>query len=332
MLRMIYSRYMPRALFVVIGFLLTLALTCAIQSTSAPSLLDSAEGTDPAGPGLSITIGAGLQGTGSQGSALDVKHGTENGQVVQWNGSTNTLGRYCGDPSQRFCFIEEFQYFLTNCTTWGAWALGSASGAGADCGLAAVDGHPGVANMTTGTTGTGYSRFLQVTPQYYFGGNFGEYCATELVNVLELSTSVNRHIVRIGFQNHTTGANSTNAVQAVYDSAANGDFWALQNCRAGGGGGCNTVVCDGSGGTTAAPVQALTWVTLTQCVNAAGTSSSLKVNGTQCGTNALKIPLASAAEYTGFGAQHVNSSGSAPADVNFELDYAVVTIPFSVAR
>jgi len=283
------------------------------------------------GPGLNITIGTGLQGNGGTSTPLDLLNGTTNGQVVAWNGTGFEADTYCDDPSKRFCFIDEFQFFFTNCSTFGAWALGSTGGAGSGCSLAIIDGHPGVADLHTGTDATSYARFLQLLGQYVFGGNFGEYCWKALVDITEISDATNRHKARIGFMNSTDGTESTNAVEAVYDSAVNGDFWALNNCRAGGGGGCNMIACDGAGGTTAEPVTAGLWVTLEACVNPAGTSTLLRVNGTQCTTNTLKIP-SGVGEYTAFGAQHLNATGAVPADTNFFIDYIRVSVPFGAAR
>ena len=323
MFRRICSTYGPPSFLVMM--IAALIVVFALGGQPSRSLLD--DDPTPTGPGLNIVLGAGLQGNGSAGAPLDVKNGTTLGQVVQWNGTANQVSNYCSDPSQRYCVFAEFEQFLTNCTTVYPHFVGSASGAASGCSSTGAQGHPGIINLHTGTNATGYARISSNFSTFAFGGDFGPVCAKQLVEVFDLSTAVSEYIIRIGFMDSGNGANSTDAVQAVYDRVTNGNFWALETRVIG----VSTMTkCDGTGGTTSAPVAANTWVTLEECVSSDGTAATLSVNGTICATNTTNIPTST--NVTGIGAVNVNNSGTTPADVNFFIDYYMATIPFGVAR
>lgn len=311
--RRTYLEWLPQVGLVIGSLILALALH------DAPRAM---------GPGLDIALGSGLQGTGSNGAPLDITNGTSNGQTVAWNGSQYVIDKYCGNPSLRYCFTAEFEQFLTNCTTVYPGFIGSATGAGSGCTPAIVDGHPGILALHTGTTATGNARMLSNNTVITFGGNIGESCIRELVSVPVLSTIVIEYLVRIGFMDSATSALSVDAIQAVYDRPNTGDFWALQTCS---NSACTLKPCDGSGGTTAAPIVAANWYTLEKCVASDGTSATLSVNGTVCATNTTNIPTG-ISRTTGYGAQAVNNTGAVPADENFFVDYMQVSLPFGVAR
>lgn len=255
--------------------------------------------------------------------------GTENGQVLMWNGSAWALNRGCGDPTQRYCGIEEFEAG-TNCTTIGKFS-GAVTGTGAGCTYNSLfdSGHPGILAIATGSTTTGGGR-MSIGSTIAFGGNVGTICSRWLFQLLNVSNATIEYLFRAGFSEPTLndGTNSVDAVQVVYDRPNTGDKFALQTCS---NNSCTLKVCDGTGGTTNAPVSAATWTTAELCVNGAGTSATLKINGTLCATQTATIPTGTS-RTTSVGLQCHNRTGSVPASQICYVDYAWWSLPFGTAR
>ncbi|MBA2718944.1 MAG: hypothetical protein H0U52_06855 [Chloroflexi bacterium] len=278
------------------------------------------------GGGISAVVAdSPMTGSGSAGSHLKFSDGTSAGQLLAWNGTAWAANNYCGDPSQRYCFLEEFE-FGTTCSS-GKFA-GNASGTGASCTYTAnTDGHPGVVSMQTGTTVTSGIRW-SLGSGVVLGGGQGIYTTKSLVMVQNLSTTVIEYLFKFGFSEPSSNAESVDAIEAVYDRPVTGDKWALKTCS---NSVCTTTICDGTGGTVNKPILALTWYTAEITLNAAGTSATLAINGQVCATNTTNIPTGST-RATSIGAQCFNNTGTVPANQICYVDYTAAMLPFGVAR
>jgi len=272
------------------------------------------------GGGTVTTVGPGLQGNGSPGSPLDIKHGTADGQTVAWNGSQWTIGSYCTDPSMRWCVSDNFTSYSAACGAVNYF--GSATGG--SCSQQRDTTHVGIGRMQTGTvSGTTGSRMSSQTAS---GGQnailFGGLAFTSVALVREpvLGAAGNDYIHRFGFGEWSSvTANNTNAVQAVYDHATNGNVWAIETRAAG----VSTVTkCDGAGGTVNKPIVAGTWYVVTLNVNAAATSATISVDGTVCATNTTNIPTAAGVNV---GAQCTKNGGGI--DYACDFDWLVASAP-----
>ncbi len=304
----------------------------------ALALALTACGDRPAPQGFVITPSGGASGVtaATSGGGLTVSSGTvgitvpsQNGLVPMYNGSTWSATTSCGDPTQRWCLYEEFLSGGTSCTTGigGAWT-GVASGS-PTCPGTQVAGHPGIWTGITAATATSGVKEGTGIATITLGGNVGETCVTELAYLPAVSTAVVEYIVRLGLgDTATANGNNTDGVTATYDRPNTGDFWALETRS----NGTSTVkACDGSGGTTSAPVQAATWVKLKQCVDSDGATARLYVNDVQCATNTTNIPTGTS-RVVGLTMQIYNNSGSTPAAESLYVDYVLATGPFGPAR
>lgn len=281
---------------------------------------------------LGSVLGPGLQGSGTAAAPLDIKAGTTNGQTPAWGGTAWANNAYCmGDPSQRYCGYEEWESGTTGSTPVVGKFSGTATGTGASVSYSGLtdSGHPGITALNTGSTATGGERF-SIGSTIVFGGNIGTFCTRWLFEFFALSNTTTEYLFRAGFAEPSAndGTNSVDAVQVVYDRPNTGDKYALQTCA---NSVCTLTVCDGSGGTTNAPVTATTWATAELCVNGAASSATLKINNVLCATNASNIPTGTA-RATSVGVQCHNRTGSVPANQACYIDYAWWSLPFGTAR
>lgn len=335
MLRRVYTQFWPHLAFVGL-----LALACAVQING----MVPPDSSSPPGPGLNISLGSGLQGNGSAGSPLDITHGNSNGQVQAWNGTQYYTASFCGDPSKRYCYIEEFEGGANAPSTCGtSQSMTGARTSDATCNYGGGNfgaGHPGVLSMQTGTAATsGVRMFTQQSGGIYFGSGTGEICAEQLVMFTDISNATIEYLFRGGFLEPTSNADSVDAVEMNYDRAravalvgGGGNFWIVETSS---NSNRTEVVLDGStqGGvaTVAQTVTAGTWYTIKQCVNADGTSATFYVNGTLSATVTSNIPTGST-RTTNLGLQCFNNTGGTPANEPCNVDYFRATLPFGAPR
>jgi hypothetical protein len=289
-----------------------------------------APGPDPMLAGMGSIIGPGLQGTGTSANPLDIKAGTSSGQAPLWNGSAWSISDSCGDPSTRYCYTEEFESSISGQSCSSGKFIGNA-GAGASCTYTAnTDGHPGVQAAQTGTTNTIGTRWSLGASTVVLGTGVGEACVRSLAMVQNLSTASTEYFFKIGFAEPITSAESVDTLEAVYDRPNTGDKWALKTCN---NNTCATIVCDGTGGTLDEPVVALQWYELETCMDAGGTSATLKVNKQVCATqtDVTRLPVG-ATRATSVGAQCFNNGGAAAINQICYVDYMRWSLPFGVPR
>jgi hypothetical protein len=252
--------------------------------------------------------------------------GTENGQVLAWNGTAYGLRSYAGDPTLRASWTEDWFTVPTSCNPGGPW-LGAVQGAGATCAQGfGEDAHPGLWACQVGTTTTGACRTVTTQGSFVFGGSIGQSCVESLVKVTALSTVSDEYSFQGGFAEPISFAESTDAVEWMYDRVNKGDFWTLKTCS---NTTCTHTACDGTGGTTSKAVVANTWTKVKTCVNGAGTSATLTVDNTLCATNTTNIPTGQS-RATGLGLRCQKSAGTT--SVQCDVDYTWYTLPFGSAR
>lgn len=194
------------------------------------------------------------------------------------------------------------------------------SGTGADVTNMAVAelGVFGVWQLTTGTTTTGKAAIIAGNADSF---SLGQGVATweAYVKIPNLSTISEEFIIRIGFMDSTTGG-STNGVYMIYDRLTSLN-WKLNTITAGGSSTVNT-------STTAVGTG---WVRLKIVVNAAGTSVSFYVNGTQVSGSPIttNIPVGAGKECT-IAASLIKSAGTTAR--TFNMDYVVFDYDLTTPR
>jgi hypothetical protein len=270
----------------------------------------------PAGGGGGVTLSS--LATGIPGNA--------NGQTLAWNGTAWVVDSYADNPGLRASWVEDWWTVPTSCNPGGPW-LGAVQGAGATCAQGfGEDAHPGLWACQVGTTTTGACRTVTTQGSFVFGGSIGQSCVENLVKVTALSTVGDEYSFQGGLAEPISFAESTDAVEWMYDRVNKGDFWTLKTCS---NTTCTHTACDGTGGTTSKAVVANTWTKVKTCVNGAGTSATLTVDNTLCATNTTNIPTGQS-RATGLGLRCQKSAGTT--SVQCDVDYTWYTLPFGSAR
>jgi hypothetical protein len=195
------------------------------------------------------------------------------------------------------------------------------SGSGAAVATNTVAGtaaHPGICELSSGTTSAGAAAIItRATDSILLGG--GEATWEAVCRVPTLSDGTETYTVRTGLiDNGTTEA--TDGVFFRYTHSVNSGKW-QGVCRSNG---TETTVDTGS------TVVAGTWVRLTAVVNAAGTSVQFYVNGVAAGAAVTtNIPTGTGRE-TGAGSHIIKSAGSTAR--TFQVDYQSLRIVLTTAR
>ncbi len=137
------------------------------------------------------------------------------------------------DLSKRSGWGDDFDITASNCATVGRYFVGAATGTAAGCSITSAAGHPSVEVFASGSTNTGGTRWVTSATAYGFGGNAGEQCAYQLVQVPTLSTASEEYVLKIGFGQFTgtVGADPSDGAYVVYDRATAGsDVWGAKAC------------------------------------------------------------------------------------------------------
>ncbi len=189
------------------------------------------------------------------------------------------------DTAATYYFFSEFTGSPTT-TGQDVYATNSGTGAATAASANVAANRPGIFRSTTGTTATGRTAFASNLTAFALGGGAMSY--ETAVNIATLSTGTQRYQLVIGLFDTATAANQVDAVSFVYDeggvstgSAASAN-WQIRTAS-------NSTR---SWTTTTTAVAAATWYKLRVEVNAAGTSATFYINGTNVGTIATNIATA----------------------------------------
>lgn len=173
-------------------------------------------------------------------------------------------------------------------------------------------GHPGITQLSTGTSTTG-SAGLGIDRHFWCGT--GMLIAEYVLRVPTLSDGTNTFTVSVGFMDDF-GNGVANGAQIKYSHGLN--TGKLQ--------GVTTAASSASTVDLGITVVAGTWYKLRIEVNAAGTLVTFYVNGTSSGTLSTTIPSAT----TGVGVSNVKSLGTSSR--NLDLDYLMYDVTLTTAR
>jgi hypothetical protein len=259
-----------------------------------------------------VTIGA--DGTLSEERALTAGDG-----ITILDGGANstvTIGQDFTDLGRkRVVFLDDF---FSNSNSDAIFIVGTSGTAASVTNLPVSElGVYGVWQLGTGTTTTG-SASIQAGNLSSFSLGQGLTTLEWYINIPTLSTITEEFSLRIGFMDSITGA-STDGMYFRYDRLTT-TFWRI-SARA------NSVSTDATTATTVVTG----WTRLKIVVNAAGTSASFFVNGTEVSGSPLttNIPTGAGRETT-VAASLIKSAGSSARVVNF--DYVAFDIDLTTPR
>jgi hypothetical protein len=227
------------------------------------------------------------------------------------------------DTAATYYFFSDFIGNPTTTTGQDVYATNSGTGAATAASANVAANRPGIFRSTTGTTATGRTAFASNLTAFALGGGAMSY--ETAVNIATLSTGTERYQLVIGLFDTATAANQVDAVSFVYDeggvstgSAASAN-WQIRTAS-------NSTR---SWTTTTTAVAAATWYKLRVEVNAAGTSATFYINGTNVGTIATNIPTGTA-RALGFGHLMIKSVGTTARTM--DIDYMKAEQSFTTSR
>jgi len=192
----------------------------------------------------------------------------------------NPLGN--GDGSKWSAYFEDFRNTVSANATYvfagGLTPVYSGTGSAIStvaCGTTEI----GVFRVGVGTTSTGYGGLRNGYAAWLCFGLGRNYFKTR-VRLPNLSTADDAYVVRLGWNDHTTGGAPTDGAYFRYTESENDGRW--------------TCVCVSAGTETTADssvsVAANTWAKLEIEINAAATSAVFKINGNTVATITTNIP------------------------------------------
>ena len=250
----------------------------------------------------------------STGKLLNLGLGSAN-QVLTSNGTIPAWGNSVLPTSTQTQIFDDF--LGVNFIGWTGGGTGTGAGATILTAPPTVTaGAPGIAQLNTGTTATGFAQIGQVGNAFSALGNGTAQTYETRVMFPALSSSTQRYLFFAGLS-ETNGAYGADALNLVYSDNVNSGDW---ECMSGNGG---TVV------TTAIPVVANTWYKLGISVNSAASSVGYYINGTLACTITTHIPVGTANPGS-WRTQLVKSVGTT-ASLAY-LDYMSLTAFFSTPR
>lgn len=214
--------------------------------------------------------------------------------------------------------LEIFEDWISNTAVGNiGWTTTNGGTAAASTIAAAISdvNHPGVLQMSTGTTTTGNTRNFLGTTNLLAGG--GAMSFESLVQVPTLSTAGNEFALRVGLGDGTTG-DFTDGVYFEYNRPTS----------------VNWIMKTASNATrtttpTSSVVTAGAWVKLRAEVNTGGTLVTYFINGTQVGTINTNIPTGAGRQVAPL-LQMVKSTGTTA--ILSYVDYYILHKDFSTAR
>lgn len=267
----------------------------------------------------------GMDGEDGDGAAMPFTH-----EHLVLGGVDVSLGAYIsrkisGDRS----FIDgDFFGGRSDLGFWDGWLGFNASGAGATVGPTAGTAeaaHPGVANLTTGTTAAGISAVgnsFQSAAAFagssmWTPGAGRLRCGWVIKTPSALSDGTDRYRLRMGFGNGSFAETSpANGAFFEYKDTINGGKWQLVTDKAS----AESVADSG------VTVVASTWYYLEVEINAAGTSVDYYINHLLVGTIATNVPTVNLSTNAGI-AKSVGTTARI-----FNADYAFVLMVMTTAR
>lgn len=257
--------------------------------------------------------------------------GTSIGSAPKWDGSTWLSATTFNDPSTVQTWREEFATG-TNCTTLGIMGMGGQASGTSTCTYNNPDTvRPDSVALTASTGATDGIRMNRGVNTAVFGTV--PKCVTWLVKVPPaLSDANTKYIIRGGYNEPAGQADSADAIQFVYDWAANGNVqkWQLETRS---NTGTPTFSFCAAPNASAGDISGGLWYNMSICVDATLPTVSLFINNVLCVTQAggASVPVGTA-RGTAVGFQLFQNSGAAPAAQLAFVDAVWETVPFSVAR
>lgn len=179
-----------------------------------------------------------------------------------------------------------------------------------------TSGHPGINNLTTGTTSTGSAAMLTSPAAILLGGGLlsVEWCVRPVAATYNAS---NTATIRVGLLDATSGA-GVDGLWFEWDPNAASSWSAVSSSN--------------SSRTTNAAVSSAatgTWYRLRIDVNAAASSAGYYVNGSSVSTITTNIPTGAGRE-TGVGCSITNTAGTTAHTI--DVDYLAFVQQFTTAR
>lgn len=230
---------------------------------------------------------------------------------AQWHTSGRMWLPYGqNDPAYSTRFFTDF---LNNSQLEGLVATASGTGA-AKATTAGTANHPGVVNLSTGTTSTGVTHIGTDTNAILIGT--GDVIVEFAISLALLSTVGEEFIVRAGLFDANSGANPVNGCYLEYDRL-NSLKW--RYCTAAASSRTQTAA-------TTADIAATTWYKLRVHVNTDRTSVAYYVNDVLLGRQTATIPSAA----MGAGIHIIKSAGTTARTL--DVDYALLAMSFATAR
>lgn len=188
-------------------------------------------------------------------------------------------------------------------------------------------GHPGIAQLNSGSTATGYAYIGSPGDNEILLGN-NDYWRYEtdirLPSTSALSTSAQRYTLRLGFEEQSTVNDGADGCFFRYADDINSGKW-QGICESNSDGvSTNQTTCD-----TGVSVALSTWYRMTVVVNAAGTSTDFRINGVSKCTVTTNIPTG-AGRVTGRGDSILKRVGTTDRDL--DIDYEEIEAQFGTDR
>jgi hypothetical protein len=248
---------------------------------------------------------------------------------MYYNSSTGSFRCYEVDHWRNCLLTARSGYhhiFEMSSGTTNEGELVSANNGGAGAGISAAingeTGHPGINELNSGTTLTGWTYIGSPGDNEILLGNNDYWRAESEVRIPTLSVAAQRFIVRAGFIEQSINSDGSDGCFFKYSDNVNNVPAAKWQgvCLSGG----SSTVCD-SGIT----VNAATWYRLTVVVNAAGTSADFRINGTSACTVIATIPT-TAGHVTGRGVSIQKTVGTTDRDL--DVDYEEIEAQFGTPR
>lgn len=191
---------------------------------------------------------------------------------------------------------------------------------GGGAGSSVIDGensHPGIYQLSTGTTSAGAAGQRSALTGLKLGG--GEFRFVSIIRIPTLSDGTETFTVRVGFGD-SGSADGTDAVFFRYTHSVNSGQWVLVARDNG---------SETTSNTSSAPV-ANTWYRMEIVINAAGTSASFYIDGAAVGSALTALPTGATETLGVLAGSIVKSAGTTARTL--DIDYCRALQHFTTAR
>jgi len=234
------------------------------------------------------------------------------------NGAVTYAQDYIDLARKRICFIEDCFNDPSAGTSAIFDTVVSGTGAAVTTTANTETGKFGLWSLSTGTTTTGAAAIVAGNLESFAIGQ-GQITIEFLIKFPLLSTSGEEYTLRCGLIDANSGTN-TDAVTMYYNRFTSGDFWGAATT--------NNTTSTTSASNTA--VVASTWYRCKIVINAAGTSASYFVNGTELNVSPIATNLPGSSRYLTFGGTLTKTAGTTARTA--VLDYYAADIDLTSSR